>query len=129
VAPSGTQIHIVSVNTLPVAHYGEGSFVFRVVMNVTSGDASVVATVDEIGFLKGRLEVSATFTGIGSPFPAATQSRLMLLLRVAPPKHRRANKAISTTERSPASRISQRRQVPAEQPKQAPNAPLTRNSP
>jgi hypothetical protein len=79
-APSGTQIHIVSVNTLPIAHYGEGSFGFRVVMNVTSGDASVVATVDEIGFLKGRLEVSATFTGIGSPFPAATQSRLMLLL-------------------------------------------------
>jgi hypothetical protein len=79
-APPGAQIHIVSVNTLPVPNYGEGSFGFRVVMSVTSAGARAVATVDEIGFLSGRLEVSGAFTGAPAPFPAAMESRLMAAL-------------------------------------------------
>ena len=78
-APPGTQIHIVSVNPLPVPSYGQGSFGFRVVMSVTSGGVRAVATVDEIGFLRGRFEVSGTFTAPG-PFPAATEGRLMAAL-------------------------------------------------
>jgi hypothetical protein len=79
-APSGTQIHIVSVNTLPVDKYGDGSFGFRIVMNVTSAGATTAATVDEIGFLKGRLEVTATFTRMGSAFQASTESHLISAL-------------------------------------------------
>ena len=79
-APPGTQIHIVSVNPLPVPSYGQGSFGFRVVMSVTSGGVRAVATVDEIGFLRGRFEVSGTFTGGPAGFPAAMEGRLMAAL-------------------------------------------------
>jgi hypothetical protein len=47
---------------------------------VTSPGSTVVATVDEIGFLKGRLEVSGVFTRVGSPFPATMESHLMTVL-------------------------------------------------
>ena len=79
-APAGTQLHVVSVNTLPVAAYGQGAFGFRVVMNVTSGGASGQATVDEIGFLKGRLEISGTFTSAPTPFPSGMERSLMATL-------------------------------------------------
>jgi hypothetical protein len=79
-APPGTQIHLVSVDTLPVDRYGDGSYGFRVVMNVTSAGASAVTTVDEIGFLKGRLEITATFTRSGAAFPTATESHLLTVL-------------------------------------------------
>jgi hypothetical protein len=79
-APAGSQIHVVSVDVLRVANYGDGSFGFRVVMDVKGTGSSTVATVDEIGFLKGRLEVSGIFTGTPSPFPAAMESRLTAVL-------------------------------------------------
>ena len=79
-APAGTQIHLVSVETLHVARYADGSFGFRVVMDVTSNGSTAVATIDEIGFLKGRLEVSGIFTGAPGPFPAAMESRLTAVL-------------------------------------------------
>jgi hypothetical protein len=79
-APAGTQIHLVSVGMLPVPTYGDGSFGFRVVMDVTSTGSSAVATIDEIGFVKGRLEVSGIFTGAPGPFPTAVESRLTAAL-------------------------------------------------
>ncbi len=79
-SPAGTHIHIVSVDALPVAAYGQGSFGFRVVMDLSTAGVNARATVDEIGFLKGRLEVSAAFTGIATPVPATTESRLMVAL-------------------------------------------------
>jgi hypothetical protein len=79
-APAGSQLNIVSFNALPVTPYGDGSFGYRAVLNLTTSGASVTATIDEIGFLKGRLEVSGVFTGVGTPFPSGTESRLMAAL-------------------------------------------------
>jgi hypothetical protein len=79
-APAGTQIHLVSVDPLSVATYGDGSFGFRVVMDVTSNGSTAVATIDEIGFVRGTLEVSGTFTSARAPFPAATESQRMAAL-------------------------------------------------
>jgi hypothetical protein len=79
-APAGTAIHVVSVNSMAVSTYGEGSFGFRVVMNVTSPGVSAFATVDEVGFLTGRLEVSGVFTGAPTPFPAKMENELMAAL-------------------------------------------------
>jgi hypothetical protein len=79
-APVGTQIHLVSVDPLPVATYGDGSFGFRMVMNVTGHGTTAVATIDEIGFVRGSLEVTGSFTSAPGPFPAAMESRYMALL-------------------------------------------------
>jgi hypothetical protein len=79
-APTGTQIHVVSVDALPVASYGNGSFGFRVVMDIAGSGSRAVATADEIGFLKGRLEVSGIFTSTPGSFPAAMESRLVAAL-------------------------------------------------
>jgi hypothetical protein len=76
-APAGAQVHIVSVNTLPVA---TGSSGFRVVMDVTTAGTQAVVTVDEIGFVRGRFVVSGVFTGTSAPVPAAMEGRLMTVL-------------------------------------------------
>jgi hypothetical protein len=76
-ADPGTEITVLSVNPLPVANYGANSFGIRVVTRLTSGTTGGVVTVDEIGFLRGRAEISGNFTGIGSGFPPAMEQSLM----------------------------------------------------
>jgi hypothetical protein len=79
-APSGTQLSVVSVARLAVPNYGDGSFGIRVVINVTQSGSTVAGTVDDIGFVKGRLEISGDFTGLGSIVPPDLEQALMAKL-------------------------------------------------
>src|SRR5579864_3248720 len=79
-APSGTQLSVVSVARLAVPNYGDGSFGIRVVINVTQSGSTVAGTVDDIGFVTGRLEISGDFTGIGSIVPPDLEQALMAKL-------------------------------------------------
>lgn len=79
-APPGSHINIVSVNRLPVASYGDGSFGIRVIFDAGSSAGSVRVTIDQIGFAKGRYEVSGTFAGVNSVFPADLEQSLMAKL-------------------------------------------------
>jgi len=76
-ADPGDQITVESVNSVPVANYGTDSFGIRVVMRLTAGTTGGVVTFDELGFLRGREEITGTFTGIGSGFPTAMEQSLM----------------------------------------------------
>jgi hypothetical protein len=79
-APPGSQINVVSVNRLPVASYGDGSFGIRVILNAGSSGTTARITIDEVGFTKGRYEVSGTFAGVDTTFPANFEQSLMAKL-------------------------------------------------
>jgi hypothetical protein len=79
-APPGSQINVVSVSRIPVPSYGDGSFGIRVILNAGSSGGTASVTSDEIGFTKGRYEVSSTFTGFDSTFPVDLEQSLMAKL-------------------------------------------------
>jgi hypothetical protein len=80
-APANTQITVDSVDRLPVASYGDGSFGYRLAFTVQAPAAGTVHGVgDLIGFLHNRIEVGGNFLAIDAPFPASLEQALMAKL-------------------------------------------------
>lgn len=58
----------------------DGSFAYRFRVNATAGGVKVPFFVDSFGFASGPAEVGLTTLGIGQPFPATDEQRLLTLL-------------------------------------------------
>jgi len=77
----GVKYGTITLTTLKrTAPGSDGSFAYRFRVNATAGGVKVPFFVDTFGFASGPAEVGLTTLGIGQPFPATDEQRLITLL-------------------------------------------------
>jgi hypothetical protein len=74
---SGATLESFSFDPISTERYGDATNAFRLATTVATGDQRATLYVDLIFILKGRAEVTVSFTNVGKPFDEALKRSLL----------------------------------------------------